>query len=430
MGNSDKFDLEEIASKVKLALHDPLGKGIEGLKYQIKHGAQVIAEGVTDAEGKVAAFASKVGAELTLHVERFTTNEMKHVRSFVPTAKQYSAKVLSAKVKHEVPLKKDKDAPGDYKRKTYTIKKGDTLGAIAKANGTTAQALATLNGMKVEDTIFEGATLKLPLEKGAAGSGAPAASSSSTPPAAAAPAPAPAPKPAAAPAAAPAPIPIKPIPTTKEDARGENGTPKTAVNLKCDESGCIKIGASGPLVEEINIRLTGFAGGTTDGTSPYNKFSAKTEKAVKAFQRDYMGVAETGIVCGSVLRALDEFAAKYPFPLGGKIQCPCGHCSGWGNGYKESADVDSFENVVVKKDGKNVVVKNSKKHIEAPGIHRSVIWLARTILFYMATVEKDLKYSFGNIESGYRCWWRNSQKKRMSINHMGDALDIHFLKGG
>lgn len=44
---------------------------------------------------------------------------------------------------------------------SYTIKKGDTLGAIAKRNNTTVSKLKAANGM-TSDFIREGKTLKVP----------------------------------------------------------------------------------------------------------------------------------------------------------------------------------------------------------------------------------------------------------------------------
>lgn len=44
---------------------------------------------------------------------------------------------------------------------SYTIKKGDTLGAIAKRNNTTVSKLKAANGMS-SDLIREGKTLKIP----------------------------------------------------------------------------------------------------------------------------------------------------------------------------------------------------------------------------------------------------------------------------
>jgi murein DD-endopeptidase MepM/ murein hydrolase activator NlpD len=47
--------------------------------------------------------------------------------------------------------------------KTITIKKGDTLTAIAKANHTTVAALTSLNGIKNPNLIIAGASLKVPV---------------------------------------------------------------------------------------------------------------------------------------------------------------------------------------------------------------------------------------------------------------------------
>jgi peptidoglycan hydrolase-like protein with peptidoglycan-binding domain len=93
----------------------------------------------------------------------------------------------------------------------------------------------------------------------------------------------------------------------------------------------LKLGDRGALVEELNIRLTGF-GGTVKAPTPLNEFTSKTESAVRQFQRDYMEVPETGKVCGPFLKALDDFRARFPIDLT-KMRCPCGHCHGFGNGY-------------------------------------------------------------------------------------------------
>ena len=49
-------------------------------------------------------------------------------------------------------------------RKTYKIKSGDTLGAIARRLGTTVKKLAELNGIKDVNKIRAGAALRLPVE--------------------------------------------------------------------------------------------------------------------------------------------------------------------------------------------------------------------------------------------------------------------------
>lgn len=57
-------------------------------------------------------------------------------------------------------------APATRKRRKtngeYTIKKGDTLSAIAKRYGTTVQAIAEANGIKDVNRIYVGASLNIP----------------------------------------------------------------------------------------------------------------------------------------------------------------------------------------------------------------------------------------------------------------------------
>lgn len=52
-------------------------------------------------------------------------------------------------------------APKPAAAKTYTIKKGDTLTSIAKANGTTVSALQSKNGIKNANLIKVGQVIKL-----------------------------------------------------------------------------------------------------------------------------------------------------------------------------------------------------------------------------------------------------------------------------
>lgn len=69
---------------------------------------------------------------------------------------------------------------------------------------------------------------------------------------------------------------------------------------------------AGKLIQEINIRLAGFG-----GNIPTEEFTDRTEACIKQFQRDYMGVTATGKICGSLLKAIDEFCknASYDFSL-------------------------------------------------------------------------------------------------------------------
>ncbi len=168
---------------------------------------------------------------------------------------------------------------------------------------------------------------------------------------------------------------------------------------------------AGKLIQEINIRLAGFG-----GNIPTEEFTDRTEACIKQFQRDYMGVTATGKICGSLLKAIDEFCknASYDFSFE-QTKCPCTNgkneafgsytlCSGYGNG----------------------------KRNEHPGMHRSLLFILKTLLFYLKKTKS--KYTLDCIYSAYRCTTDNNDSKRHTVrtttNHMGDALDLHFKKDG
>ncbi len=186
---------------------------------------------------------------------------------------------------------------------------------------------------------------------------------------------------------------------------------QTGGGESCGEKYCIKIGEKSELVREVNIRLAGFGGNV-----PGDEFTVRTEKMIKQFQKDYMKVPETGKICGNVLRAIDDFGMKYSFTFN-DLFCRCGECTGFGNGkFSEQ-----------KQDAK---IAESGRKYEYPGIHRSMLWALRAVIFYTSVVEKDLKYAVRSISSGYRCHNDNRQHKRRSTNHMGKAIDLHFNKNG
>ena len=320
---ADTVGAEE-KSTVEITLLDPLGKSIEGLRYQIRDGAKIVRKGITDSQGKIEAFVSDIGRELTVHVERFASEEMKQIKTLFPWAEDFRIKLVSGKVKESVPLKPAQGDPGAYKRKTYIVKPRDTLGGIAQEHQTTAAALAKLNGIRVTDIIREGQVLKVPPNPAHEKSKAPAPDTGSaksrsdnrpTTPV----------------------TPAKPASPQKADDRGANGTPKTAVDFKCSQTSCIRLGMKGPLIEEINIRLIGF-GGSVTSNALLSDFTAETEGAVKQFQRDYMGAPETGKVCGGVLSAIDDFGRKYVVPISA-MKCPCNSCQGFGKGRKDGKSV-------------------------------------------------------------------------------------------
>ena len=179
----------------------------------------------------------------------------------------------------------------------------------------------------------------------------------------------------------------------------------------CGEKYCIKKGDKSELIREINIRLAGFGGNV-----PTDEFTDRTEKMIKQFQRDYMQVPETGKVCGNVLKAIDEFQVKYLIHFN-DIKCKCGKCKGFGN--------EKF-----KAHKQNSKIAEAYRKYEYPGIHRSLVWALRSVMFYCSSKEKELGYSVKCVASGYRCDEDNKQHNRNTTNHMGKALDIHFNKNG
>jgi GH24 family phage-related lysozyme (muramidase) len=192
------------------------------------------------------------------------------------------------------------------------------------------------------------------------------------------------------------------------------GTGQTATTVKqngalknCGERYCVKKGDKSELIREMNIRLNGFGGNV-----PTDEFTDLTEKMIKQFQKDYMKIAPTGKVCGNTLKAIDEFGLKFTVNFN-QTKCPCGVCSGYGQGKFLEQYNDSG-------------IKELVRKYEYPGIHRSLIWALKATMFYLTDQEKGLKLKVGKISSGYRCHENNKQKGRSSTNHMGKALDVQF----
>lgn len=388
---------------VSVTLVDLLSSPIKSLKYEIKRQATVIATGVTNAKGELAKFAANLDDELHIYVQRLEGTDMKLIKNVRITQENLAFKLRSSKVMLDVDLVKHEGEKGVYKRKTHIVKSGDTLDSIARKNGTTVRQLATLNHIKNTNSISIGQVIKLPVPQpastGASGASqaapkaGPAAGQSANPAAAAAGAPAPA-------STSDAKADADPLKALNQDRSANSGSPKAELQVCKDQSNCIKKGDKGPLIEEINIRLVGFG-----GALPTDEFTDLTEKCIKQFQRDYMGAAETGRACGGVLKALDEFMTSYPIASRfSQMKCKCNVCGGFGSGRIQG-----------------------NAH-EYPGIHRSLVWALRAAEFYLK--ETKLGYSIFTISSGYRCIDDNLQHSRTSVNHMGRALDVQFVKDG
>ena len=173
----------------------------------------------------------------------------------------------------------------------------------------------------------------------------------------------------------------------------------------CEEKYCIKKGDTSELIREINIRLAGFGGNV-----PTDMFTDRTEKMIKQFQRDYMKIPETGKICGNVLRAIDDFQAKFNFNFE-SLKCKCGTCSGFGDNKNKGEYLNNKNNI------------EAYHRYEYPGIHKLLLWSLRAVIFYL---DKDGRFSLNKISSGYRCRFHEEYLKKPTTNHMGKALDLHF----
>ena len=162
---------------------------------------------------------------------------------------------------------------------------------------------------------------------------------------------------------------------------------------------------NGDDVVELQMRLAGFRGTTPDGD-----FGPGTELQVKTFQRDWMGSATPhGRADADTIAAIAAFAAAHTLDFG-QLRCPCGQCSGFGQG--------QFKGQY--REGKPAI--EAFHRYEYPGIHRMLLWAFRAVLFYGGQRGWDIA-----VTSGYRCSERNKQQNRTSTNHHGKAIDFDIL---
>ncbi|MEJ7579713.1 LysM peptidoglycan-binding domain-containing protein [Acinetobacter baumannii] len=427
-------------SLVTIQILDLFGSPISKAQYEVKNQrtGQVIAAGTTNSSGCIVEISRDKGTALDVYIKSMFKGSMVKVQSFVMSKDRMVVKITSPKVLLNLKTLTNQGNNGQYKRKTHIVKKGDTLFEIAQKNHTTVRALERLNKIDDPNKISIGQVIKLPVHIPASGNHShqdkskhkhsaqpvnkPTASSTKTTPA-----------PAAKRRANPTSqtkqengLPEKVHQLyedtkkalneaassaskilTVDDRSQDGGTPKANTTNICKTNPqCISSGKS-ELIREVNIRLAGFG-----GALPTDEFTELTATCIKQFQRDYMGVPDTGKICGSVLVALDQFYDEYPISsFMGKAACNCGKCSGFGN-------------------GKMGVQSGINTANEYPGIHRSLIWILKSLNFYLKNEFKDKKINVAYIESGYRCIENNKKHERTSVNHMGLALDIHFHKNG
>ncbi|WP_336722459.1 LysM peptidoglycan-binding domain-containing protein [Acinetobacter soli] len=441
-------------SLVTIQILDLFGRPISKAQYEVKNQrtGQVIAAGATNSSGCIVEISRDKGTTLDVYIKSMFNGLMVKVQSFVMSKDRMLVKITSPKVMLDLKTLTNQGNSGQYKRKTHVVKKGETLFEIAQKNHTTVRALERLNKIDDPNKISIGQVIKLPVNIPATGNhthqdkSKPATQQKSQPSTSTKS------KPSQTP-------PTKPSNTTpqieqEQEAFGTNlgskildqvnelyeeakkklnettnstskiltvddrsqdgGTPKAdASNLCKTNPQCISSGKS-ELIREVNIRLAGFG-----GALPTDEFTDLTAKCIKQFQRDYMGVPETGKICGSVLVALDKFRDEYGIsPYFESMKCPCGVCSGFGSARSGNFTFESYK-------------KSTKQYIEVSqfaneykGMHRSLIWAFKAMMFYFKKMNNPSGYKIVSISSGYRCIDNNRKKRRATTNHMGCALDI------
>lgn len=157
---SNKID----KSLVTIILLDILGQPIKNALYQIKVNNILIAQGKTNSKGAVVDISRDKGVILDIFFLSIT-NEMKLIKR-VRLSKKYSiVRLYSPSILIKTELKEVNYKKGNYVRKTYIVKKGDSLYGIAKEYSVSMNDIKTLNNIKDVDKIFIGQVLKIPVQK-------------------------------------------------------------------------------------------------------------------------------------------------------------------------------------------------------------------------------------------------------------------------
>jgi LysM repeat protein len=442
-------------SLVTIQILDLFGSPISKAQYEVKNqrSGQVIAAGATNSSGCIVEISRDKGTALDVYIKSMFNGLMVKVQSFVMSRDRMLVKITSPKVMLDLKTLTNQGGNGQYTRKTHVVKKGETLFEIAKKNHTTVRALERLNKIDDPNKISIGQVIKLPVNIPATANNSHQEKSKLNAQQRTQPASSNKPQ---VPQTPPVKRPASTSPQIKqeegvfcanfgseileqvnelyeegkkklneatnnvskiltvEDRSQDGGTPKAnAPNLCKTNPQCISSGKS-ELIREVNIRLAGFG-----GALPTDEFTELTGKCIKQFQRDYMGVPETGKICGSVLVALDKFRDEYGISLYFEsMKCPCGKCSGFGKGRNDKFEFESYQ----KSTGR--YIKVTRPAHEYKGMHRSLIWGLKAMLFYFNKTPNPNGYKITGISSGYRCIDNNLIKRRATTNHMGCALDI------
>lgn len=148
---------------VTFVLLDLLGHPIKNAKYQIKNGNNLIAEGLTNSKGAIVDISRDKGVVLDVYFQSIL-NQMQLISRVCLEKSHAIVKLYSPSVLIKTQLR-EKGKTGQYSRKTYKVKKGDTLLKISKDTNCKIEEIQRINKIKDANKISEGQILKLPLNK-------------------------------------------------------------------------------------------------------------------------------------------------------------------------------------------------------------------------------------------------------------------------
>lgn len=145
---------------VTFVLLDLLGYPIKNAKYQVKNGNHLVAEGVTNAKGAIVDISRDKGVVLEIYFQNIF-NQMQFINK-VRLEKSYAiVKLYSPLLLIKTQLREN-GSSGQYKRKTYKVKKGDTLQKISKETNCSISEIQRINKIMDVNKIWEGQILKIP----------------------------------------------------------------------------------------------------------------------------------------------------------------------------------------------------------------------------------------------------------------------------
>lgn len=145
---------------VTFVLLDLLGYPIKNAKYQVKNGNHLVAEGVTNSKGAIVDISRDKGVVLEIYFQNIF-NQMQFINK-VRLEKSYAiVKLYSPSLLIKTQLRENGHS-GQYKRKTYKVKKGDTLQKISKETNFSISEIQRINKIMDVNKIWEGQILKFP----------------------------------------------------------------------------------------------------------------------------------------------------------------------------------------------------------------------------------------------------------------------------